>query len=212
MGSWAGSTKGQERVRRWEGVMWSGPRYLRWGWGEVGHAVLFGGRIDRTCQRMGVMSSREATVVLCWGHAVLVSSVTERQEWRSEAWLVVNRAKGATSLQDILITLCSLTKFPLLWVSFSGYNWNQSLRACAIRSPQKCQMKSDTFKVSCVHSLLPYISFCWHSAHSDSGHNAIEKICCVLWWLNWHPHPIFHGHGYWIWGGTLVSWLDKEDT
>lgn len=57
--------------------------------------VFFGGRIDGTCRWKGVMSSRKVTVVLCSGHAVQVGSAPGRREWKSEAWLVMNRTKGA---------------------------------------------------------------------------------------------------------------------
>lgn len=34
--------------------------------------VLFGGRINRICQRLSVTSGRKVTVVICSGHIVLV--------------------------------------------------------------------------------------------------------------------------------------------
>ena len=81
-------------------------------------------------------------------------------------------------------------------LSLQNARWRMIQLACLCpRSPPLCFLM--------YFLLLTQCQLRWRSECNSAEHS-------VLWWLNWHPCPIFHGHCYWIWGRFWsLDWIRK---
>ena len=191
--------------------MWPGPRGWRWGSGEWG-----GYRCSPELRLTGLargwlVCSRKVTVVICSGQLSGRAGAPGNWGGTSGDWCWPEQRDYLHS--RCFLYPCSFSKFSLLWVSFCGCNWSQSLRVSAVPLPPECKMKNDTVSVFvspftplCFLMYFLLLTQCqlrWRSECNSAEHS-------VLWWLNWHPCPIFHGHCYWIWGRLWsLDWIRK---